>query len=252
RTADAFALPKRHGSRHAGCRRDENAVARDLLDSPGRGAEQEGLAGARLVHHLLVQLADTAAAVDQVDAEKPAIRNRPGVRHGEPAHAAPAADDTGSAIPDDARPQLRELVARVPPGGHVQHVFGLRAREVREGIRSANELVQVVDGDFLFGSNRNDLLGEDVERIARDHRLLDPTLEHALDDDRGLDQVGPELGEDTTLRNGAELGPCTPDPLEATDDRLRRLDLYDEVDRAHVDAELERGRRHEARDLSRL
>ena len=42
------------------------------------------------------------------------------------------------------------------------------------------------------------------------------------------------------------------DALQAARDRLRRLDLHDEVDRAHVDAELERRRRDEARDPPRL
>ena len=38
-----------------------------------------------------------------------------------------------------------------------------------------------------------------------------------------------------------------PDPLHAARDRGRRLDLDDQVDRAHVDAELERARGHERR-----
>jgi hypothetical protein len=41
-------------------------------------------------------------------------------------------------------------------------------------------------------------------------------------------------------------------PLQAARDRLRRLDLDDEVDGAHVDAELERRRGDEARDLASL
>ena len=42
------------------------------------------------------------------------------------------------------------------------------------------------------------------------------------------------------------------DPLQAACDGLRALDLDDEVDRAHVDPELEAGRRDEARDPARL
>ena len=42
------------------------------------------------------------------------------------------------------------------------------------------------------------------------------------------------------------------DPLEAARDRLRGLDLDDEVDGAHVDAELQRGGRHEAGELAGL
>ena len=42
------------------------------------------------------------------------------------------------------------------------------------------------------------------------------------------------------------------DPLETARDGLRRLDLDDEVDGAHVDAELERRGCDEARDLPAL
>ena len=71
RTAGRRLRPSRTGRRpaHRG-RRDEDAVARDLLDPPRRGAEHEGLALPRLVDHLLVELADTAAAVDEMDAEE--------------------------------------------------------------------------------------------------------------------------------------------------------------------------------------
>jgi hypothetical protein len=44
----------------------------------------------------------------------------------------------------------------------------------------------------------------------------------------------------------------TADPLQPARDRLRRLDLDHEVDRAHVDPELERRSGDEARDLSLL
>ena len=46
--------------------------------------------------------------------------------------------------------------------------------------------------------------------------------------------------------------PGAADALEPGRDRLRRLDLDDEVDGAHVDSELERGGGDEARDLAAL
>src|SRR2546427_8458735 len=127
RTADTFALPERHGAGHAWSRRDEDAVARNLLDPPGRRAEQERLAGPRLVDHLLVEFANTAAAVDEIHAKKTAIRDCSGIRHGQPTGAAATADDAGGAIPDDARPELGELVGRITPGQHVKRVLELRA-----------------------------------------------------------------------------------------------------------------------------
>ena len=128
----------------------------------------------------------------------------------------------------------------------------MRARELGERIRAPHELVQVVDGDLLVGGDRDDLLREDVERVARDDGLLDAAFEHALDDDGRLEQVGAELREDAALGDRAEVVTGAPDTLQAAGDRLRRLHLDDEVDRTHVDAELERRGRDETRNLSRL
>jgi hypothetical protein len=99
--------------------------------------------------------------------------------------------------------------------------------------------VQLVDGNLLFRRNRNDLLRQNVERIPGNDRLLDQPLLHPLCDDGGLEEVGSELRKDPTLRNRAELVTCASNALKAPRDRLRRLDLDDEIDRAHVDAELE-------------
>src|SRR4029079_15696135 len=82
RAADAVALPERHRARGARGGRHDHAVAGDLLDAPGGGAEQEGLARPRLVDHLLVELAD-AAAVGEMNAVEAAVRDRARVRHGE-------------------------------------------------------------------------------------------------------------------------------------------------------------------------
>src|SRR5439155_27283364 len=134
-TADALALPEWDGARDPRSRRDQHAVARDLLDPPRRGAEQERLTGARLVDHLLVELADPAAPVDEVHAEEAAVRDRARVRDGEPARPLAAPDHPGGAVPDDARPQLRELVGRIAPRQHVEHVLELAALERGERIR---------------------------------------------------------------------------------------------------------------------
>ena len=112
--------------------------------------------------------------------------------------------------------------------------------------------MQVVDGDLLVGADRDDLLGEHVERVARDRRLLDRALAHRLRDDRALEQVGAELREDPPLRDGAQLVPGPADALQAAGDRLRALDLDHEVDRAHVDPELEARGGDETRDAARL
>src|SRR5205807_64586 len=61
RPADAVALPERNRPGESGRGSDDHPVAGDLLDPPGSRAEQERVAGTRLVDHLLVELADAPA-----------------------------------------------------------------------------------------------------------------------------------------------------------------------------------------------
>ena len=124
--------------------------------------------------------------------------------------------------------------------------------EAGERVRAADELVEVVDRDLVLGADRDDLLREHVERVPRDLRLLDQALAHRLRDDGRLEQVGAELGEDAALRDVAEVVSGPADALQPAGDRLRALDLDHEVDRAHVDAELERRGGDEARDQAGL
>ncbi len=126
RAADALALPERRDAGNSRSRRHEHPIPRDLLDPPGRRAEQERLALARLVHHLLVELAHAATAVDEEDTEQAAVGNRSRVRDREPLRAGAPAHGAGRSIPHDPRPQLGELVRWIAAGEHVEDVFELR------------------------------------------------------------------------------------------------------------------------------
>jgi hypothetical protein len=112
--------------------------------------------------------------------------------------------------------------------------------------------VKVIHGDLLLRGDPDDLLRQHVERVARDLRLLDRPLLHPLHDHGRLEQVSAELGEDATAGDGGEVVAGTTHALQPARDRLRRLDLDHEVDRAHVDAELEGRGGDEAGDLASL
>ena len=60
------------------------------------------------------------------------------------------------------------------------------------------------------------------------------------------------FGKIRPFETASELVAGAADPLQPARDRLRRLDLDDEVDRAHVDPELERRGGDEAGDPARL
>ena len=63
RAAELVALPEGEPARDAGGGGDQDAVAGDVLDTPGTGAEGEDVADSGLVDHLLVELTDPAAAL---------------------------------------------------------------------------------------------------------------------------------------------------------------------------------------------
>ena len=67
-------------------------------------------------------------------------------------------------------------------------------------------------------------------------------LVHPPGDDRDFEKVAAVLREDHALARCTDLVTGTTDALQPPGDRCRALDLDDEVDRAHVDAELEAAR----------
>ncbi len=210
--------------------------------------------GARLVDHLLVELADPPS-VGQLHGEEAAIWDRAGVGDGERAGAAAGADRAGQPVPHDPRPQLGELLGWIPPVEHVEHVLELAALELRVGPGAPGQGVQLVDRHALLPGarrDRDDLLSQHVQRIAWHHGALDEALAHAARHDGALDEVGAELGEDAAARHLAHTVPSAPDALQAARHRLRRLDLDHEVDGAHVDTQLERRGRDQAGQAARL
>ena len=115
--------------------------------------------------------------------------------------------------------------------------------------------MQLVDRDAIgLGRHRDrhDLLGEHVQRVARHDSRLDQPLAHPPRDHRALQQVAAELGEDAPDAHLADAVPGAADPLQPARHRLGRLDLQHEVDGAHVDPELQRARRDQARQLAGL
>ena len=86
-----IATPEWHAARFPRCRYDEHSVMRDLDGFPGRGAQQEHVAGSCFEDHFFVQLADTRralAAVRQKDPVQTAVWNRSRVGDRQPLRAA--------------------------------------------------------------------------------------------------------------------------------------------------------------------
>ena len=251
RPADPVPLPEGDRARHPGGGDDDHPVTGDLLNPPARCAEQEDLAGPGLVDHLLVQLADPAA-VRQVDAIEPSVRDRAGVGHDQRAGALAALDGLAGPVPDQPRPKLGETIRRVAAVEHVEHVLELLDRKLGEGRGTPDQLEGLVGAPFVERRHRDQVLGEHVERVGGDDRLFDLAFSHPPGDHRAFQQVTAELGEDPPLRSLAETMAGPADPLQAAGHRLRRFDLDDQVDRPHVDPQLQGRGRDQAGDQPRL
>ena len=252
RTAGRVRLPEGDLPRLAWRRRDEDLRRRDLGDPPRRCPEHKRLADASLVHHLFVELADAPSVLEQVDRIQPAVRDRPGVGDREALRAGAAPDLAGHAIPHDARPKLDELVRRIAAAQHVEHRLKGPRAQVAVRVGAAHHTTEVVDVPLVEGTHRDDLLCEDVKRLARHDGRFDATLEHALHDRGRLEQVAAELRDYNAARGLADGVARTAHALDPGGDAWRGLDLQHEVDRAHVDAELERRSRDEPAQVAGL
>jgi len=145
-----------------------------------------------------------------------------------------------NAVPSNAWAEFGEFVAGVTAGKHVKDGFEHRTREIGVGCGGADELKEVVNVPFVEGNDGDDLLGEDVERVAWIVDAFDLALIHRLGDGGAGDEVGAIFRIDEGVADSADVMAGAADALHAAGDGWRRFDLNDEIDGAHVDAEFER------------
>src|SRR5690606_26264016 len=145
------------------------------------------------------------------------------------------------AVPHDAGPQLGEVLARVAAGEHVEDGVEGGVAEGLERGAATDQRGELVDGPVLDGEHGDDLLGEDVEGVGDDVQRLDRALLGPYRGDGCGEEVAAVGGQDDAAGQRPDLVPGAADALEGGGDRRRGADLDDEVDRAHVDPELEGG-----------
>src|SRR5262249_37175526 len=159
--ARAIAVPEGHLARFAGGGPDKDAIVGDLRDPPGRGAEEEDVAHARLEDHLLVELANPAApggsfAVHKVDTVQPSIRDGTTVDNSDPSSALPRAHPALVPVPRDPRAELGELVRGVAAREHVEDALERASGQIRERGSAAHERIEGIDLDLFHGGDRDD------------------------------------------------------------------------------------------------
>ena len=215
--------------------------------------EQERLAGPALVDHLLVELADPGA-VGQEHAEEPAVGDGAAAGDGQALRPGPAADRavrrgptrcgaaarrtprTGSGRTSRSSTLAQHLVGQLGEGrGAAAPARPARrptTRRARTWRRSAGPARRAGCGGSCVSS-------------------MSPSCMRC-DDHGRLDQVVAVLREELAPARLAHLVAGPADALQAARHRAGRLDLDDEVDGAHVDAELERAGGDQALEAPRL
>ena len=218
----------------------------DLGDPPAGRAQRDHVAGPRLVDHLLVEFAYPRGLFGfrtgcQVDGEQSAVGDRAAGGHRQPLRARPRGERARIAVVHQPRAQLGELGRRVLAGQQVQRRLERAARQRRERRAAPHRLEPEVGVQRLERAGGHGVLGQHVERVRRHPHRLDLAGQHPPHRHRAADQVGAVLRKQHALRDLADLVARPADALQPAGHRRRRLHLDHQVDRAHVDAQLQAG-----------
>ncbi len=273
-----LAAPERDHGRRSGSRRHQNAIRLDLLQPPGVGAQQKRIAHAAFVHKLLIELAQ-ADAVARVNPILAGIRDGAAVDQSQPLTPRQGAEPIVNTIPTDARLQHHRPMAR---GGrergsaerwsagqialprscaralreaaadHFQHSFESLGGQTSEWISAANQGVERAHVPVFHRDHGHHLLGKHVQAVARDTQLLDPAGGHLRCQHCLLQEIAQGLWNEAAFALAADQMSGPAHALQAPRHIPRRLDLTDQVYRAHVNAKLKRCRGHHAAQLAFL
>ncbi len=148
--------------------------------------------------------------------------------------------------------------APAPPGGEAGRRASRRPRRSPSRSRSRNGQARRTRAKrsssvpLLGGRGGHDLLGQDVERLLGDDQAVELAPAHRVHQGRALDQLVAGEREEPPLGQAAEMVAGPPDALEQGGDRARRAELADQVHRADVDPQLQRGGGHQGRQLAGL
>ena len=104
-------------------------------------------------------------------------------------------------------------------------------------------------GARYFG---DDLLGEHIERRARNPQRVEFAAPHAIEQRRAFDQIVARSRKEPAFRHAADMVARAPDALQKRRDRARRTHLADQIDVADIDAEFQRSGRDQHPQLAAL
>ena len=212
----------------------------DLLHPPGVGAEEEDVARGGLHHEVLVHRADRRSLGIEDDPVVACFGDGAPVRRGG-SRPAPCSQPSVDHVVMEVRPP--PAPAGLDQAAELDHLVEGFTFEPRVGRGAGHQLVERVDFVLLGrGDLGDDLLGQHVERC--DQQLEEVEVTPALTAaSRAVHSTSSSRvsGYEAAGRGPLDVVVGPTHPLEEGADGPRGADLADQLDRADVDAQLERG-----------
>ena len=212
----------------------------DALDAPAGVAEEDDVAGRGVDGEVLVEGGDLDVLGLKHDGEDGGVGDGSAVRDGDAAGAAAGVEMALDAVAEDvgAVAAAGVLDAVVEEG---EDLAVLLAGEVAVRPGAAEDVVEGVFVPGLGADGGDDLLHEDVDGLLGDLEEVEFAGGHLAQEGGLFEEVVAGGGEESALGDGAAPVAGAAYALHGYGDRSGRRDLADEVDRADVDAEFERG-----------
>ncbi len=240
RAPSPFSVPKRDRGRRAVRIFDAHDARLDAPDLPRVRAQQEDIAGHAFDGKILVERTDHVPLRLDDDVEVRSVGDSAAAGDRGQPRAAPRPELAVDAIVvqegSAASARGRDAV-----GEHRDDRVEIAAIERAIGERPAHEREERFDLPFVLRARGDDLLREDIERRFRDLERVERTAANPAHERRTLDQFVARRDVEDSFGQRAYPVAGAPDALQRHRDRSRRAELHHKVDRADVDAELERG-----------
>ena len=251
RARRGLAQPERDRGRRAVGVLHPHDARLDAADAPRCRAQQEDVARHALDRKVLVQRADERALRLRQHSVVGHVGDRAAALERRHARASPSAQHAVDAI-------AMEVGVRAPASGgdafaeHLDDLVEVAAAQRRVGRGLSHQGVQVVLAPGLAGALGDDLLREDVERRHRRVDTVQPAGADGANQRGALDQLIAGRGKEAALGREPQRVAGAANALEEGGDAARRLQLADEVHRADIDAQFQRGRGDQRLHLARL
>ena len=130
-------------------------------------------------------------------------------------------------------------------GQHFQHALKFLARQVAIGISRAGQFEEFLLFPGLARGARDDLLREQIEGLFRDSQTVQLALADAAQRGNTLDKFVAAQRKHAALRQTAAFVLRPANALQKGGDGTGRPELADQIDRADVDTQFQRGRGHQ-------